>query len=127
MRTLLILLVLFLSGCATSPEDKVKKELGWNGVLNTYIAEARKCQPGDVQPDCIIDKAKAASAITVIEAYRTSRDQCIAGIQQCDPCEIVEAVGKIAAIVGNTEFNATCVETFDLEAVFEELETAPEV
>lgn len=126
MRILLIL-VLLLAGCSSSPEDKVKKELGWNSILNAYIAEAQKCQPGNVQPDCIIDKPKALAAINVIQSYRVSRDQCIANVGECDPCQIVQSIGQIAAIIGDTRFNAVCTESFDLEAVFNELEIAPEV
>lgn len=126
MRIILIL-VLLLAGCSgnpSSPEDKVKKELAWNSVLSTYIAEAQKCQPGNVQPSCIIDKPKARAAKNAILTYQAARTNCLAE-GNCDVCLIIESIGEIASLIGDSAFDATCVETFDLESVFDELEEAP--
>lgn len=126
MRIILILLTALLISCSgnPTPEDKVKKELAWNSVLSTYIAEAQKCQPGSVQPSCIIDKPKARAAKNAISTYQAARTNCLAE-GNCDVCLIIESIGEIASLIGDTSFNAECVETFDLESVFNELEEAP--
>lgn len=118
-----IVLVLLLVGCASNPESQLKRELGWNAIIQTYVTEAQKCTPVQL-PTCLITPDKARVAKTAIENFRTART--LADVNpQGSVCEMAQSLNTVATLVldqPTIDISTACSGNADVESILSDLE-----